>query len=128
MNKERIQELIDLMSVVNAKHFDIDSWAHECGSPSCVAGWATVLPSWKEGGTFHSGLPWFNDAAGVDAFAEWAGISLTDSQIICGVYGNASNQFYGVQDTFEEGKYVEDIVTPAHVVNALTQYLETADE
>ena len=120
MNKSRIQSLIDLMSTVPDEQFNINEWMTDCGTPSCVAGWATRLPSWQENGGLNSiNRPMFNGYGEEYGFAEWAGISDIDAQIICGIGPHAG--FYNLDTRV-------DIVTPAHVVKALTKYLETSDE
>jgi hypothetical protein len=49
MNKERIQALADLIEkqphtdIADATGFNMDDYRHQCGTPACIAGWATAM-------------------------------------------------------------------------------------
>ena len=120
MNKENMQSLIDLMKTVPDGDFHIARWQTDCGTPSCVAGWATTLPSWQEEGELATYGPAYMGENGQEAFSMWADIPEFSAAKICGTLSILDLQdFYGIK----EGEKV----TPQHVVAALTQYLEEAD-
>jgi hypothetical protein len=123
MNKQHIQELIDLMGTVKPENFSIDQWVYGCGTPSCVAGWATTLPSWQERGHLLNGnRPLFDGAIDEAGFAKWAEISDGDASVICATGGD-DEEFYAAEYDHELGVYPK--VSPAMVVEALTRFLET---
>ena len=142
MNKERMQSLIDLMENLNDIDFNIERWTKPCGTPACVAGWATTIPSWQARGGLTKGekdhtihhwpLPFYEGHIQHRAFAAWADISEEDAWIICGLAeGDVQAHFYGTEQTYFEDEDCDDEwenVTPDHVVKALTHYMEMADE
>jgi hypothetical protein len=147
MNKQNIQDLIDLMSKLPAEQFDISRWTSKthvsCNTPSCVAGWATTLPSWmKKGGLLHDPhmapagtgkffiLPTYDGETGGNAFAKWADIDDHDAWIICGLGSEAATaEFYQTEATYwtsysdEADEWASP--SPLDVVAALTRYLAT---
>lgn len=48
MMHERIFQLATLIEPMDSKFFDLSSWRHMCGTPSCIAGHAAWLAMYKE--------------------------------------------------------------------------------
>jgi hypothetical protein len=117
MNKENFEELIELMKTVPSVEFDIGQWTHDCGTPSCVAGWATATPSWQRHGELTIFGPEYKGENHTRAFALWAEIPLSDAKSMCATKSPGfAKDFYGTRDVID--------IKPEQVVVALTKYLD----
>jgi hypothetical protein len=118
MNKQNIQELINLLGTIKEDDFDLSVYSHTCGAPACVAGHATTLDSWQLDGRLGFCGPIFSEESGADAFALWAEIPIDDAGIICGVGTSIETEmFYGTSFTRD--------VTATQAAAALRRYLTT---
>jgi hypothetical protein len=119
MNKQNIQDLINLLETIDEADFNLSEYAHPCGSPACVAGHATTLDSWKLGGGRIEGMPIFLDETGGYAFAVWADIAVYHARVICGLTaGPQAADFYGAS-------YINGRVSASMAAAALKRYLTT---
>jgi len=99
MNTDRILALADLIEKqpltdsIAADGFYMGSYTHECGTPSCIAGWA----AWESlGRPAHMKL---NDEWGVsDLAAEFLGISDEQRRSLF-LMSNSNRSYHGVSPT-----------------------------
>jgi hypothetical protein len=121
MNKERLQQLINVMQRVADRNDEIDlvTWqntdagtkhteeeAHECGTVCCVAGWLALSPEFHAAGgrAAGEGCPVFGTEGGferarygTEAVQTFLETSKPLARVICGVHADGSGvtaEFY----------------------------------
>lgn len=121
MNKERLQQLINVMQRVadRGDAIDLVTWqdpiartkhteeeAHECGTVCCVAGWLALSPEFQAAGgrVAGEGCPAFGTEGGFEraqygtaAVQKFLETSTPLARVICGVHadgGGVTAEFY----------------------------------
>ncbi len=108
MNVERIRELADVIekqphtSYLADHGFNMETLAHKCGTPCCIAGWAEHLAGNDP-----------DDDACLDQSAEWLGIK----------YLNEGIELFFPGDTYGSDRW--DRITPAHAAAVLRNLADT---
>lgn len=115
MNKERLTKLADHIENLEKVSLDADEgfnmadYTHDCGSPSCIAGWAVHLFK-KESGYEHSTMDTHDLAAK-----------------ILEIDGTTSDElFLGVDDNGKGGVYLSKI-TVEEAVATIRNFVDTGE-
>ena len=100
MNKENLKTLIATIKAAGKRgDFDIHKYAHDCGSPSCIAGYAAHLQGleikkfkWREDlpATVNVQARWYYSREYKKALAKYLGVSPSEAHEIAVGYDVAS--------------------------------------
>ncbi len=132
MNKSRLLKLRDMLErhheLFPQTEFDMLCWARDswqsptnCKTAACALGSAALYPPFKKMGlTLYDDVPMFKDSTGIDAGAEFFGITRHESEFLFddNEY-NGPIRDWGFIAKISKSKYVHGAIKPHHVITRI---------